>query len=300
MKTLILLLLSVQAFASIQTNIISIEEGRNRSTVDVLVSWNGRVFEASKNNQRILNLLEEAKDSGLEVSLEVESGAQFDILNKKEMITNVTLHSFDKNNDDLFGEAIGDHPMIDYEPTVVDSVETAGTIFKSLNTKTKRFSQCYNRAHIWSKSMWDNYKIKSMKIFIFYTKKFRTEVSDKWWYHVAPMINVAGEKFVMDREFTKVPKTADQWEEIFTGKMNTPGYRCLKMDNIDTYFEENNYNNEFCNIQYASMYHWGQNDLKKAAAKGVVQTNWKNWKLRSASKEAFKKWKKVFEVRKVE
>jgi hypothetical protein len=301
MKIVILLILSLHSLASIKTNIVSMEQGKNRSTVDVLVSWNGRVLEASKDNQRILDLLEEARISGLEVNLDIESGAQFDLLNNKEMITEVELLNFEVNNKNknlTEGTAIAEHPMIGFEPTVVDSSDRANEIFKTLNTKTRRSSQCFNRAHIWSKSMWDNYKIKSMKIFIFYTKKFRSEISDKWWFHVAPMINVAGVNTVMDREFTRTPKTADQWEGIFTGKLNTPGYRCKKMDNISTYFEDENYNNEFCNIQYTSMYHWGPNDLQQAASESIIQTDWKNWKLRESSRQGFKRWRKVYEARK--
>ena len=215
------------------------------------------------------------------------------------MITEVELLSSNKNNkNETEGTAVAEHPMVDFEPTVVESSDRAKQIFKTLNSKTRRSSQCFNRAHIWSKSMWDNYKIKSMKIFIFYTKKFRDEVSDKWWFHVAPMINVAGEMTVMDREFTREPKTADQWENIFTGKLNSPGYRCKKMDNISTYFDNENYNNEFCNIQYTSMYHWGPNDLQQAASESVIQTDWKDWKLKTASKQGFRKWRKVFEARK--
>ncbi len=299
MKIVILLLLSLQSFANIKTNIISIESGKNPNTFDVLVDWNGRVFEVEKSQTRILDLLEEAQFANREVILEVERGAQFDLLGLKERIIDVRVLSLSKNDNNDEGTQRGAHPMVDYEATDLDSMETATKVFNGLETKTRRFSQCFNRAHIWSKSMWDNHRIKSMKIFIFYTKKFRTEVSDKWWYHVAPMVSVGGKKIVMDREFTKVPKTATDWEKIFTGKMNAPGYRCAKMENISSYFDAYNDDREFCHIQYASMYHWGPNDLKTAANSGVIQTDWKNWKLRTASKQAFKRWRKIYEEVKV-
>jgi hypothetical protein len=302
--SLAILFLSLTAIAQedistsneVTTHVIHMEEGlTNRDNTDVLVSWDGRVLEVDPSNTELVNTLHFASKEGLEVKLNIDKGAAFDILNKKEMIYGATV--INENGGTVKHNKKSIHPMSGFIPTNVDGQEKAQEIFDSLNDKTKRRSQCFNRAHIWSKSMWDNYKIKSMKIFIFYTKKFREEVSDKWWFHVAPMINVNGELMVMDREFTRTPKTAEQWERIFTKKMNNPGYRCIKMDNISTYYENNNYYNEFCNIEYSSMYHWGPNDLKRAAKTGEIQTSWKDWKIKTASKQGFKKWRKVYSER---
>ena len=298
MKNLILLfsLISLSAIATIKTHVIHIEDGlTNTENTDVLVSWDGRVLEVDPTNTVLLETLRNAQRDGLEVELDIDESSAFDILVKKEMIYAATV--VNDSGVKVKTRRKNINPMSSFQPTNVESIDMAQDIFDSLNGKTKRHSQCFNRAHIWSKSMWDNYRIKSMKIFIFYTKKFREEVSDKWWFHVAPMINVNGEMYVMDKEFTRTPKTAEQWERIFTKKMNNPSYRCIKMDNISTFYESNNYYNEFCNIEYSSMYHWGPNDLKRASDKGEIQTEWKDWKIKTASKEAFKKWRKVYKER---
>ena len=297
-----ILLLSFAIFAQetteVKTHVIHLEEGlTNRDNTDVLVSWDGRVLEVDPRNMEVLETLKYASEEGLEVKLNIDSGATFDLLKKKEMIYGATV--INDNGGRVKHNRKALHPMSGFTPTNVDGLDKAQEIFDSLNAKTRRRSQCFNRAHIWSKDMWDNHRIKSMKIFIFYTKKFREEVSDKWWFHVAPMINVNGKLMVMDREFTKTPKTAEQWEKIFTKKMKNPDYRCIKMDNISTYYENNNYYNEFCNIEYSSMYHWGPNDLKRASKTGELQVGWKNWKLKEASKQGFKKWRKVYEARKL-
>ena len=298
MKNLFLLisLFSISAMATIKTHVIHIEDGlTNTENTDVLVSWNGRVLEVDPNNEVLLETLRNAQRDGLEVELEIDNSGAFDVLVKKEMIYGATVVNDSGAN--IKRNLKNVNPMSSYQPTNVESIDMAKDIFDSLNGKTKKHSQCFNRAHIWSKSMWDNYRIKSMKIFIFYTKRFRSEVSDKWWFHVAPMINVNGELYVMDKEFTRSPKTAQQWESIFTKKMNNPSYRCVKMDNISTFYEANNNYNEFCNIEYSSMYHWGPNDLKTASDTGELQTKWKDWKIKTASKEAFKKWRKVYAER---
>ncbi len=300
---LILSLISMSALAGIKTNIIQLEEGTsNTDNTDVLVSWNGRVFEVNPMNTGLVAKLKKAQNENLEVELEIESGIEFEVTDEVEEITAVKLLNKNKNIDPT--ENLSVDPMLDYTPTDLSSYEEANNVFQSLEEDHKNRSQCYNRAYIWSKRMDDRFGIKSMKIFIFYTKRYREEVSKKWWYHVAPMVSVAGEFMVMDREFTRTPKSAEAWEKVFTKKMERKtgikNYRCLKMNNINAYYESNNYNNEFCNIQYANMYFWGPNDLKAAARKGTMQTKWVNSKLRYASKEAFKKWRKVYESVKVQ
>ncbi len=54
-------------------------------------------------------------------------------------------------------------------------------------------------------------------------------------------------------------------------------------------------NNEYCNIQHTSMFYWEPNDMSRLDKKGVQKTDWVNWELRVASKEAFKKWRKVYD-----
>ena len=106
-------------------------------------------------------------------------------MNSVEKITNVEIleEEVDTQETDLT-------PMTAYQASNVDSFEKATEIFKSLNGDTKGFSQCFNRAHIWAKQMNQNHGVDSMKILIYYTKKYRTEVSKRWWFHIAPMVDV--------------------------------------------------------------------------------------------------------------
>jgi hypothetical protein len=145
--------------------------------------------------------------------------------------------------------------------------------------------------------MYDRDNVKSMKILIYYTKKYRREIDGKWWFHIAPMIDINGQNFVMDREFTNKPITDTQWEKIFTKKMEAKGvfgYRCKVIKNIKEYYNNYNQQNEYCNIQVTSMYYWEPNDMSKLDKTGVQQTKFENWKLKSAAKEVFFGWRKVY------
>ena len=135
-------------------------------------------------------------------------------------------------------------------------------MFGKLKDRTKSFTQCFNRAHIWARQMHKDYAVKSQKILIYYTKKYRAEVDGKWWFHIAPMITVNEDKYVMDREFTNAPTTDANWEAIFTKKMKSKGigpadYRCGKIKNISEYYADAN--PDYCNIQHTSMYYWEPN-----------------------------------------
>lgn len=286
------LLTTLTAQAAITTNVVHMEQPvANTENVEVFVTHEGRVFEVDPTNTEMLEKLEHAKSENLKIEIEIEEGPQFDNPNKIEKITNVEL----LEQEEVIQEEVLLTPMSDYQASNVESYEKATEIFKSLNGRTKGFSQCFNRAHIWAKQMNQNYGVDSMKILIYYTKKYRKEVSKKWWFHIAPMVDVNGQFYVMDREFARKPITDANWEKIFIKKMNKPSYRCKKIDNIKEYYDSNNMNNEYCNIQHTSMFYWEPNDMSRLDKKGIQKTDWVNWELRVASKEAFKKWRKVYD-----
>lgn len=280
--------------ASITTKVVHIEP--TALNHEIFVTHKGRVFEVDPKNTETLSILDQAREKNLKVELEIETGEKFNLdKNIEKILSAVIVEAYTAPKE----VSVNYTPMDNYSPSNVQSYERATEIFKSLNKKTKRWSQCFNRAHIWSKHMYDDYKVDSMKILIYYTKKYRKEVSKKWWFHIAPMINVQGEYYVMDREFTSKPVTNDEWEKIFTKKIKDKTYRCKKIDNIKEYYESNNSVNEFCNIQYTSMYYWEPNDMSRLDKEASAKTQWIDWEIKVASREAFKKWKKVFERRRL-
>ncbi|MGE3611237.1 MAG: protein-glutamine glutaminase family protein [Bacteriovoracaceae bacterium] len=96
-------------------------------------------------------------------------------------------------------------------------------VFNSLNTDLVKTSSsiCANRAHIWTYDLKRFNNVDSGKIFLFYTKKDRTGLSEKtWWYHVAPVVSYQSEPWVVDAGFpgwVKGPLRPNKWLEHFTG-----------------------------------------------------------------------------------
>jgi hypothetical protein len=75
----------------------------------------------------------------------------------------------------------------------------------------------------------DNSGVKSMKVVMFFTDKFRSKygvTSDgffgksfkpyKWWYHTAPYVYVGNTEMVLDKEFMSRPMQIDEWSYWFT------------------------------------------------------------------------------------
>jgi hypothetical protein len=105
-------------------------------------------------------------------------------------------------------------------------------LFSKMQKKIIKFdaSICANRAHMWSYDFQRFYALNSAKIFIFYTPKTSRASGERWWYHVAPVVNEGGKFFAMDRAFMKGPATTERWLEYFAGR----GRRCYEIKNEDT------------------------------------------------------------------
>lgn len=290
MKTLILTLslLSLTAHAAVNTKISRVENNE-------IFAANGRVYEIDTKDLKLIKDLEFAKETGATVNLDLEEGFPF----ASEVVERITAVEVEEQALEQFGTAEeGLDPMTGYEPSNVSSLEVANEMFSKLKDRSKSFTQCFNRAHIWARQMHKDFGVKSQKILIYYTKKFRAEVDGKWWFHIAPMISVNEEKYVMDREFTNAPTTDVAWEAIFTHKMKVKGvgpadYRCAQIKNISEYYADAN--PAYCNIQHTSMYYWEPNDMENLDSKGIQKTQWINWELRIAAKGFLRDWKKVYE-----
>lgn len=280
-------LISTQASAGIKTRILHIDAPENMSgKYEVLVAKNMNTLSVDSSNSELIKSLYDAQEYNSVVDLGVEENQ----LKSMEVI---------EQGDNLLDFYPGDevHPMSNYTPSNVDSMDLAKELFDSLKDRTKWFTQCFNRAHIWAKQMYNSHQVESMKILIYYTKKYRREIKGKWWFHIAPMIDVNGEHVVLDKEFFRGPVSATTWEKKFTSKMEAKGikgYRCKVIKNIKEFYDEENQKNEYCNIQVASMYYWEPNDMSRLDKTGQEKTEFINWELKSAAKEVFWRWKGIY------
>jgi hypothetical protein len=122
-----------------------------------------------------------------------------------------------------------------YDDAVVGDISLQGLkkndLFRKMQERIIKFdaSICANRAHMWSFDFKRFYQADSAKIFIFYTPKTSRASGERWWYHVAPVINEGGAFYAMDRAFMQGPATVERWLEFFAGR----GRRCYEIKNED-------------------------------------------------------------------
>jgi hypothetical protein len=115
-----------------------------------------------------------------------------------------------------------------YNTTILDSVEKAQQYFTEMRNLRHK-AQCHERAMVWAHDLYENHKVNSMKVMMFYTMKFRTEFQHEskwgnrkiyeWWYHTAPLVYVRTDQgikpYVLDREFLDRAVTLDDWSYHF-------------------------------------------------------------------------------------
>lgn len=100
---------------------------------------------------------------------------------------------------------------------------TKESLFKGMDTELVKTNSsiCSNRALMWANDFKRDHNLDTGKIFIFFTEKKNDDVKFKvWWYHVAPVINEAGNIWVVDAGFQgrngiNEPRTKEDWMKYF-------------------------------------------------------------------------------------
>lgn len=174
----------------------------------------------------------------------------------------------------------------DFTPTNLSSLEEAHDLFKKMYRRSKRRSQCYMRAHGWAYDLYRYYGINSEKIFVFFTRKYILNYDYKWWFHVAPMVTVAGEKIVMDREFFREPKTIKEWTRKFVYSKKD----CPTVGSYQEYQALNKTTSEDCLFRITPMYFWDPRSIKNHDNGTKPRHTWKNGEIRASQKKAFRRF----------
>lgn len=294
MKILIAILTVIHfsAMAGITTKIAQINPpNAYNENYEVLAFYDGRVFEVSPESTELVELLASAAENNLAVEIDLEEPSYFMSNEVPEMILDAAIADAQDTRESVFSANDEFLELQEYEPTNVGSLEKAAEIFQSLYQRTRRWTECYNRAHIWNRQMHKDHGVKSEKIFIFYTSKYRRTYRWKWWFHTAPMVQVNGEDIVLDREFTSEPKTAADWERQFSApNREDQDHRCKEIDGMSEYYDRQNMNNTFCNILVSPMYYWEPSELSDLENEGAVKNEWINWEIRHAAKDVLGRW----------
>lgn len=282
---LIVLLLSFQSFAHAEvvlTTVFNVIGSEYEKKVYVLSGADGRVYklEWSEENLKHMNSFK-----GQVVKLSYfEKGSEAWIANiEKARPSEWSPESMDLNH-------FRYNELREFAPTDLQSLDKAEKIFKTMiNDGDRRWSQCFKRAHMWAYDMWSKSGIYSQKAFMFYTHRYRQLEKWDWWFHVAPMVVVNGEDYVLDGTFMKKPTKIKEWQNYF---LKTDKITCPEITHYEEY--EKQQWNRLCYIMKTPMYHFRPLDIELRDKNDVQRNHWVLEELQDA-REAFKGYKKVYE-----
>jgi hypothetical protein len=270
------LIISQNIFAgSVITSIFNIVESKKQLLV--LSTSDGRIYRAKD-------------DKVTKKNLEILKGHPIEIIfnDKSEILTvrNVSMAEIESKNIDynFFQENL----LRKFAPSDLKSEDQLNTVWESMNPGDKTRSQCFKRAHVWSFDMWSQFGINSEKIFIFYTKRHILIDQTDWWFHVAPMVTLNNEKFVMDKTFLEKPVQLRKWKDMFINPNNT----CPIINKYDE-FDKHQWK-RLCYLMAVPMFHFSPADIEERDNKGVMRTSWIMEELQDA-KRAFTKQREVYD-----
>lgn len=133
--------------------------------------------------------------------------------------------------------------------------EEAQELFRDLkneNAKMDKYSECFERAHMWALRAERVHQVNMEKVYLFFTYKFNMQhrvtsrwgTAFTWWFHVAPAVRVNGELWVMDATFTDKAMPLQQWAGSL---MKTPE-TCEELNEPNEYVMDRNSTQGYRNV----------------------------------------------------
>lgn len=202
-------------------------------------------------------------------------------LDENRFITEVTL----TNDASLkYNDVPGTLLEEEFEATPIRSYTLASRYFRG-SRYNRKASECFNRSMVWSYEWWKKYKIKSNKLFIFFSRAYIRKYNYKWWFHTAPMVKVRinGKltERMMDRKFTKQPMSVRGWTNTFMRN----NARCKPITKYSEYADFPY--TGWCFIQKTHMYTYQPADLQMYEAWGYSKDHFEMREVAGAYLEAF-------------
>ncbi len=184
-----------------------------------------------------------------------------------------------------------------YQPSLLMSEGDAKTLYDLMPTSVfTKHSGCYQRAEHWTHLMSTQFEIKSMKVFLFFTDRYRREFDYKWAFHVAPLIPVrmndgSIQEMVFDpifvsppswaassdlKKYDQKPVSIDRWTQYFI----FPDSKCPVVETYEDYL--NNQELSYCFVMKTPMYLYSPIDFARdeSGQSGSRGSSWYNPDLR--------------------
>jgi hypothetical protein len=266
------MLLATQSFgASFISEIEKIERGQDGEEHLIFLS-NGRVGFIKQDEDGLLSAVEMGQLKGEQVEVVLDDHLVVQSLQ--------SIGAAPTKNQ----SAVSPAEMISFDPTLL-SYNSASNMFYRMRRNYQNESQCYNRAHVWAYEEFRKTKIKSMKLFLFFTSRYIRNYRYHWWFHVAPMVYTVENNYkvrrVLDRRYTSGPRYVKNWTDSFVKS----GRTCPVVDKYSDY--DNHQYAQDCYLIPVSMYFWQPRDIEARDNTGNVKESFIDWEVDHAYWEAF-------------
>lgn len=267
--TVLFLIVTTVHAERISTRIHSIDRSSDTKHPHLVKFENGRVGFLPSDEKATLTSLEEARKRGDWLEADLDPRGNF--LGVSQIAEPKELTSLDPDP----------RPApASYTPTDLRSYSEAQSIFSQMRRAQSR-SQCYNRAHIWTYEEFQRSGLRSMKLFMFFTRSYIYQYRYKWWFHVTPMTFVNGTAMTMDRTFMRRPVDIKTWTDNFIySKRN-----CPIINKYSSYSQHQD--TEHCYLHPASMFFWQPRDLETHERTGFQKNQFINSEINWAYQDAF-------------
>lgn len=156
----------------------------------------------------------------------------------------------------------------DYIPSNFGSLEQVQKLMSELNFNRRSRSQCYQRAHLWSIEMMQMANAKTQKVFLFFTDRYIREYQFGWWFHVAPLVLVNNEEWVVDPYFFDHPVDLQTWTNYFMPSHPV----CKTAKSYSDY--ENGTNIEYCFLRKLPMYYYTPSKIETRDHQNQIINDW--------------------------
>ena len=272
MKVFIFLLVSLissGAFAKrFEVSIESIDHGKYGEPHLIMMS-DGRVGFLDSGDKNSLGDVELIKSTREIVEIELDDKHRvlsMRSVEHKKQLQPQTLESSEK--------------IVSYGPTLI-TLTKARTAFSLMRPDYQYDSQCYNRAHIWAYEEFQRTALKSMKVFMFFTRRYIRNYSYHWWFHVTPAVLTSYGPRTLDRRYTTILHSLKSWSDRFVrSKRACPVVAKYKDYSLNQEMED-------CYHISVSMYFWQPRDIEYRDNNGYVKTSFIPWEINHSYWEAF-------------
>ena len=147
-----------------------------------------------------------------------------------------------------------------YTPTVLADLNQAHAIYSRMRKDYREEAQCFNMAHVWAYEEFKRSKLLSMKMFLFFTRKYIRKHRFHWWFHVSPMVYVKDNgqtvPLILDRRYTLSPFDIKTWTDHFIVSQKS----CKQVDKFYDYYKHQE--SEDCYLILRNMFYWQPRSIR--------------------------------------